>query len=332
MKALLYPNCNTDQFSNPYIEDFISSFESQGGRVVNPKSKNPLLNILWHNYKVDICFLHWVENVPLYKYGFIQFIMVFLLFFRLKICKCKIVWFLHNKHVHGSTCFWKKRMSDFLMKFLVRFSDIVVTHSLEGIEYANLAFGRNKNIYFFSHPTKNRLSKPNSNVKKNDFLIWGSINEYKQVREFLEFVKKNKCPYKIKIVGKCNQNYYSDLLLLQTPNIEIENRGVSFTELQTFINDAKYVLIPYAPSSVLSSGTLMDSLSYGAKVIGPIVGAFAELEKNMDICVYTFNEFSDIEFILRQDDKVINVIRYGGFLESNSWKMFMVKLVDILCV
>lgn len=332
IKAILYPNLNTSQFSNPYIADFITSFEIEVGRIVNPKSKNPLFSIFFNRYDADVCFLHWIEDVPSYKYGFVQFFVVFFLLFRLKLKKCKIVWFLHNKHIHDSVPLLHSIMNRVLMKFLAYYSDIVITHSIEGIDYINTLCKKNKNkTFFLNHPTKNRLSCKTLGVKTFDFLIWGGISEYKQIREFLTYVKNNKCSYKIKIVGKCMSiAYYQELLELKNSNIEIENRGISFIELKSYIENARYVLIPYASASILSSGTLMDSLSYGAKVIGPRVGAFAELEKNVDVCVYTFNQFSDIDSILKCDNKIVDYDKYNDFLESNSWSQFMKEMLNIL--
>lgn len=56
--------------------------------------------------------------------------------------------------------------------------------------------------------------------------------------------------------------------------ISIEDRSIPFEELKQEIRRSRFVLVPYAAESILSSGILMDSLSFGAKVIGPAVGSF----------------------------------------------------------
>ena len=64
----------------------------------------------------------------------------------------------------------------------------------------------------------------------------------------------------------------------------------------------------------------MNSLSKGAKIIGPDSGAFKDLAKEKLIC--TYNNFDELINILRSDKFVVDKNRLDNFLELNSWNNF----------
>ena len=76
----------------------------------------------------------------------------------------------------------------------------------------------------------------------------------------------------------------------------------------------------------------MDSLGYGANIIGPHVGAFADLEK--DGIITTFEDFPDmikkIDQQLEHSGKESQKEKLDAFLKANSWNQFAKNLVKIL--
>ena len=94
------------------------------------------------------------------------------------------------------------------------------------------------------------------------------------------------------------------------------------------------MLAPYCPDSVLSSGILMDSLSFGSKIIGPEVGSFKDYAREKRLNVYTFHDYEDIEkTVACYKTTPISLEDYRSFLNENNWEHFgnrIIKLVKSL--
>ena len=76
---------------------------------------------------------------------------------------------------------------------------------------------------------------------------------------------------------------------------------------------------------------LMDSLSFGAKVIGPEVGSFKDYAGNSLLNVYNFKSFDDIPGIVQQHKHdSVSLANYRKFLEENDWTHYAQKLAKLL--
>ena len=67
----------------------------------------------------------------------------------------------------------------------------------------------------------------------------------------------------------------------------------------------------------------MDSLGFGAKVIGPHVGAFADLAE--DKIIKTFTAFDEIDALLShagETGRNSEEVNLEKFLKENSWEQF----------
>lgn len=334
--SYIYPLSSRDStlgLYNPYIDDLIESC----GRFINfinyeQPSKIGIFDILRYIFKLDYIFFNWIEKLPENKAGKIQTIFLIMIFPIFKILKIKIVWTMHNKLSHSLEHeYWKK----VIFKKMLKYSDIILTHSSEGITYGNeIVTGSEKKIHFFHHPIKDkRLSK--KLTKENDLLVWGTISPYKGVDKFLEYIYQNKLDkkYKILIVGKITSvEYQKKLDQYKSEKILIENKFIEDALLQELIAKSKHVLFTYSQASILSSGVLMDSLGYGANIIGPNTGAFADLAKEGIINTYTdFQEmFQIIDEQLNDLSKIIPEKRSNLFLEENSWNKFAENLSILL--
>ncbi|MCD7899632.1 MAG: glycosyltransferase [Bacteroides sp.] len=331
MKATIYPNLfyNEKVKANPYIKDFISALYDSGIQIANPPHKNPLFSICFKIINSDFYFFHWIEDVTNHKFGYLQAFMAVIFIVRIKLHGKKIIWFLHNKSGHTTRHIKIRKL---LVKILTKSADYIITHASDGLEIIEDPY--KKKVIFIDHPTKNRIkfSTESKNLSPAfDLLIWGSISRYKGVLEFLRFAKKTDSPLKIKIVGKCKDNQLCrELLEESTELVDIENRSISFEELCLYIENAKFVLIPYSAESILSSGILMDSLSFGAKVIGPDVGSFRDYASSSEVNVYTFAKFDDIEYIVSLNVEPVSIEGYTRFLQRNSWSNFAKKISDVI--
>lgn len=334
MKCCIYPNLKqgTDHTSNPYIKDFIAALNASGkAQVVNAPHKNPLISLLARKNWGKVYIFNWFESIPDYKYGPLQAIIACLLILWLKLSGRKVVWVLHNRRPHTVGYEGLKR---FLARFISRRADLILTHSLEGVDLVKerypYAAGK---VLFLHHPTRNRLSLVSADTeKKYDLLIWGTVTPYKGVREFLDFVQRRSLQLRICVVGKCP----SDALRHQleryaSPYVTQIFKGVSFEELAVYMAQSHFVLAPYAPQSILSSGMLMDSLSFGAKVIGPSVGFFNDYSHEKLLKVYTFRELEEIPgLVSRFKEESVVWEDYRKFLDDNGWNFFASRLMERL--
>ena len=332
----VFPNIkpSSGRKGNPYINDFISAINNETGcKVINESHKNPLLSILKPSRWGNVFIFNWFESIPDFKYGYLQSIFAILLIFTLKISNRRIIWVLHNKKPHGEN---KKAVKKILTYLIAKFSDYIITHASEGVRLINkrYKFTIGKTFYI-DHPTKNRLNMTVSSKeeKQYDLLIWGNIIGYKGIYQFLKYIKEeNINNLKICVVGNCTTpKIAEEIQSVANANTTLIFKGASFDELAGYIAASEFVLMPYIQDSILSSGILMDSLSFGAKVIGPNTGSFNDYADNKDLNVYIFKEYKDIcEIIKNNSDKKISSEGYSRFLENNNWNNFIQKVLRLV--
>lgn len=328
----LFPNLKVK--GNPYIQDFIDALNQQEGIVVvNPAHKNPLLSILPKKHWGDIFIFNWFESIPDFKYGLLQsLIAVFFVIF-IKLSGRKIVWILHNKQPHKQKWGFVKQ---FLGKFIALSADLIITHATDGIKLVQdkYPYAQDK-VHFLHHPTKDKLDyiSNHPSPKSYDLLIWGAIAQYKGITEFIDYLslhpeeKMNVC-----IVGKCaSKDLFNKLSQTLPSNITLIHKRASFEELAGYISQSHFVLMPYYSRSILSSGILMDSLSFGAKIIGPHTGSFKDYTQETLLKVYTFQDFGDIYPIVKQKKDIpISIEDYRNFLRNNNWTAFAQSFTRLL--
>lgn len=337
MKITLFPNLkpNPTQRSNPYIQDFITALEEEENTtVVNPPHKNPLLSLLPPCHWGDTFIFNWFENIPDSKYGILQAIIAIVFSSVVKLSGRKIVWILHNQKPHTNEhAGWKKLLS----WLIAQYSSLIVTHATDGVCLVKekYPFAIHK-THFLHHPTKNKLPTDLQAFRQEklyDLLIWGNISKYKGVTTYVSYVRKHpESRLRICIAGKCaSDTLYDEIQKDLPPQITFIPHALSFEELHEYIRQSHFVLAPYCPESVLSSGILMDSLSFGCKVIGPHIGSFKDYADYPGLNVYTFHNFEDIErlVITHKDDPVLPEA-YARFLDGNDWKHFVNKIIHLV--
>ena len=330
----LYPcsKLKDDKATNPYIRDFVAAINAYpDAKVINAPHKNPLLSILPMNKWGDVIIFNWYESIPDLKYGLLQASAAIVYLCLLKVARKKIVWILHNHVPHASKYLGLKK---FLMSYIARFSDLIITHATEGLELVRNDYpSAESKAYYLDHPTKNRLDLCKRTEKQYDLLIWGHISRYKGVLEFVECVRNNHWDdLRICIVGKCaSSDLYEEIQEKATNNVTLINDSPSFEALANYMDASHCVLAHYIPESVLSSGMLMDSLSYGVKVIGPNVGSFKDYASNRQLNVYTFNNLTDIyPLVLKYRKDIVQTKEYADFLDTHQWKDFIKELMKLL--
>jgi len=336
MNIYMYPisDPNKSVSKNPYMDKLIETIELNNCTVVNKEKINKfgIFDLLLYMGKVDTYYLNWVENLPDRRFGWIQALLFIIIFFMLKLFGKKIVWMMHNKLSHSKKSLFFKIVTNYI---LVNYSDIVLTHSLDGIRFGNVLLKKKKTIKFIHLPLDNNTKKISHELEKNiDILIWGSISPYKGIDTFLEYLNKSEVSnnYNIHIVGKITNNELIEKLsLYETSKVVIENDFVSTERLEELFSKSKMVLFTYAGYSTLSSSALMDTLSYNIPVVGPNVGVFRDL--NEEGLIETFTDFNSLIEKLENGvlNKDLDSNKLTTFIENNSWGNFgnwLCKIMD----
>jgi glycosyltransferase involved in cell wall biosynthesis len=324
---------NNHGIVNPYIDDLVKAL-GRYYQIVNKgkPSKTGIINFIKYYFKTDCYYFNWIEKLPTHKFGKFQSIIFILLISVFKLGGKKIIWTMHNKLSHTNDQLFLKKV---LFKTMLKHSDVILTHSSEGILYGKQIYPASfDKMHYFPHPVKDRRINGKME-KKYDILIWGSLSPYKGTNKFLQFLYENglENKYEILIIGKSTDPKYTRTLEEFANNkIRIENKFISNEELQKLIRQSKIVLFIYSSPSILGSGVLMDSLGFGANIIGPDVGAFADLAK--ENLLETFSGFNDLVRIIdhqisadKLEDQRLNINR---FILENSWYKFAENISQII--
>ena len=327
-KLYFYPKIilKSSDVQNSYINDFENAIAVHHEVVNKEANSKGVVDFFKYISKTDIFLFNWIEDIPRRKMGKLQ-VLFFVLFLSLvKIRKKKIIWILHNKYSHNLA---KNRWTDFMFKTMMKNSNLILTHSNEGIEFAKKKFPKDAHkIKYEIHPIKSKIASTPSS-KKYDFLFWGSIHPYKDIVKFLEFIKAQKVidSPKILIIGRCFDEDYKKLLQATlNEDMIFEDKFYDMEDIAQFASESKYILFTYNAGSVLSSGALMDSLRMNSQIIGPNHGAFKDLSHLST--VHVFDEYKDILSIYKcdSDDQESVKQELDDFFEENSWLRFADKI------
>lgn len=335
-KAYLYPITarNGSSVYNPYLDNFLDSTKTH---LVYLNEHSPsnigILNLYRYLGEADLLIFNWIEDLPEKKGGIIQSVLFLMLLKLLRFSRHKIIWTLHNKFTHSSKHLYLKKRIFFN---LLRRSDIIITHSEEGIRFAeSLHPGAASRMFYFPHPIVPIKRAPgNDTRKKYDILIWGTLAPYKAIDTFLESLALHNAlnRFRILIAGRASSpEFFSKIHKYENQNIQIKNQYIDNEELASMIKQSRVVLFTYSGDTVLSSGALIDSVAYGARVIGPNAGAFAEMGK--EGVIRTYENFEELLTMLGQLDPTDDPgfqDRLRDYISAHTWPEFSKALGERL--
>ncbi|MDN3686621.1 glycosyltransferase family 4 protein [Cyclobacterium jeungdonense] len=327
----LYPKIDKMKGSpNPYMLHFQEAL-LKNHQVVNSTHPNRgILNFFLFFFNADVFILNWPETIPEKKLGGLQTLLFrFFLWLRRKFKK-KIIWVLHNKGSHhkGENPTTRKMFNRMMVH-----SDYIITHSQAGADFVQSEYPSfRKKVHVFPHPVTERLGVYRAGEKEYDFLIWGSIFPYKGIDRFLKFVRRSEelKSSKVLLVGRCkNQDYKQEILSILPDNAVFKDELLSLEEIASYVAKSRFTLFTYNSKTVLSSGSLVDSIRMGAVIIGPDHGAFRDLKKWSFL--HTYREFDELPGIIAgysSDEEKIESDR-KDFMEQNTWGNFVRQIEKI---
>lgn len=277
-----------------------------------------MFTLPFYSFKCDIIIFNWLESVPFFAFGKVQFYVNLIALFILRLRKVKILFMFHDLVSH----FGDNWMSRYLMRWLFKYSDVIISHSKEA---AQIALNKSKSPSFFiSHPIK-KLSVANYSVDREvDVFIWGAVYNYKGVYEFISQPSVQNSKLKILIMGIAKDEGLSEKIRsCCNDHIFFDERRADFDEIAAYCKASRYVLFPYIGESVSSSGALIDTLVFGGTPVGPNRGSFQDLASE-GMC-FAYNNYDELLDILLSKSTIDNCQR-EVFINEHSWE----KIADFI--
>lgn len=330
-KIFLYPNPDKKVVSpNPYISNFTKALLKKH-KVVNAGAPNRgVIGFFLFFFSTDLFILNWPETLPEKKFGNFQK-MLFKMFLKIKnLFGKKVLWVLHNKGSHHKE---DNSVTKEMFDILMLNSDFIITHSNTGKDFvASIYPSFLKKVHVIPHPFTNKLGDDVSGTKVYDFLIWGSIYKYKGIDLFLKYLNNSETlkNSKVLIIGRCgDQEYKKEILSILPKNAEYKDQLLSLEEISSYAGQSRFTLFTYKSKTVISSGSLIDSIRMGAIVLGPDHGAFKDLSGFA--FMHTYKDFNEIPQLIADFDPSNSQIELDRkyIMEENTWEQFVKKIENI---
>jgi len=320
-KIYIFPLTINKSHYNKYVYHFAQALNKKYDVINLKRKKNIGIFDLLICFRAKTFIFNWTENLNTLKYGKLQVLFYLIFVSILKLSRKNIIWIFHNKQPHDG----KSRLSRLLMRYNAYISNTIITHAKEGVEHLIASYQVSPDhIIYLPHPV---YPEPVivKKEKKYDIIIWGNIEKYKRILDFLHYwIKTGKSQqYKLLVCGKCNDKLYSQTIeQLTNDNIIYQNEYLSENELNSLISESKIILFTYNSESVLSSGALIYSLPFRNIIIGPAIGAFKDLA-NQGL-IHTYNDMDEILNIIETTEHDSNtMLAIDNYLKLNTWDEFI---------
>jgi beta-1,4-mannosyltransferase len=292
--------------------------------IINSATRTGILDIVLKFFKTDVIYFNWIEDLADKRFGYLQVMVLFFVLIGCRLLNKKVIWFIHNNISHYPK---NKALKKIVRQMMTAFADKTFTHSTEVDMYRKIP-----RIRCFDHPVEQREFIKENPRPEYDVLIWGTQSPYKGVSDLLRYNQASSDLQEIRflIAGRfTSEAFYNEVAQLKLPNITIINRVIDDRELEDFFERAQFVLFSYKKNSVLSSGALAKTLSYGKTIFGPDTGAFKELAgKGL---VHTYRSFDDLATMLKRSktcDMKIDRVKISRYTAAHAWDHFKEFLVS----
>ncbi|MCX8128599.1 MAG: glycosyltransferase family 4 protein [Clostridia bacterium] len=349
---------------NKYIENITNGLKERNIQIENSELSKGLIGKVLRisrrvfGKKVKVFHYNWLLMLAADK-SFRSYIKVFTMmayFKLLKLFNKKIVWTMHNKIPHE--CHNMKLMLRW-RGFVIKNASKIIIHcrheSLDILKgYLTEEEIKEKAVYI---PHGNYIgSYPNScnnlrealGIDKGDivFMFVGQISRYKNVdiliKAFSRLKEKN---VKLLVCGwtydPCLEKEIESLCTKDS-RIICKKGFIPDEELVSYLNTSDVNVMPFSKKSMLNSGGLILSLSYGKPVILPHIGITKDMgEKEFLFCYDYHGSDEHIRSLHKTMKRFIRVFEdrshyqelcmegYEYLKENNGWDSIMSQWVDM---
>jgi beta-1,4-mannosyltransferase len=292
--------------------------------IINSATRAGILDIVIKFFKTDVIYFNWIEDLADKRFGYLQVIVLFFVLIACRLSGKKVIWFIHNNISHYPK---NKTLKKIIRRMMAAFADKTFTHSMQVDIFRHLPLVR-----CFDHPVEQHEFIKEHPQPEYDVLVWGTQSPYKGVSDLLRYIRSSTDMQQLKflIAGKfTSEAFYNEAAQLKQPNVTIVNKVLDDIELKDLFERSQFVLFSYKKNSVLSSGALAKTLSYGKTIFGPDTGAFKELaEKGL---VHSYRSFDDLAKLLKRSktcDMRIDRETIRRYIAANAWDYFKEFLVS----
>lgn len=260
MKLYLYPSKSQNEFL-ALNKQALRQLDYQVEKI-DPSFIRDLLRMK----KDSLVVLNWVEDRVYgrtYRTVFQSFFKMTALIIFAKLFAKKVVWVRHNFQPHNGS------KTNYRYKFLCGL------YKMMGIKATSLE------SYFATpslvHPLYKKdaalleeVSQPEQlDTKKSHLVVFfGAVKRYKNLHQVLDTWPKD---VPLKIAGRCSDKAYQTFLetkiAQQGLQVQWDNRFLSDEELNDVLKHSKFVLLPHADSTMVSSGSFYHAIGEGCNVI-----------------------------------------------------------------
>ncbi len=320
-KLIVYPPARN--VNNSYIQNLVDSLRLFLNSVANDYDfKKVIFNLF--SFKDCVLILNWYENKS--KNVFYFLISIFAIKI-LKFRKNKIYFVFHNLKSHDNNKYKNK-----MILFLLRISDKTIIHNIESEKKIENV----SDILYFPHPLYNITNISSNNKSKIlNLCIFGKIEKYKQVSEFLKYFNSiDHSGVKVSIIGNVKSEKLKNEIIAEINDDVSVEFGFFPEDKLGELGKYDYFLITNSEDSCLNSGVLSLAFSLGRPVIVPNYEVFKIYDNKSYISKYdVFYGLEDVFQKLKSESVSQYTIKCNECIIDNmssQWKDFAKKIVETL--
>lgn len=275
-------------------------------------------------------FLNWVEDFvyPPEKCSklqqFFRFIKAIFLVVFSKLFAEKVIWVRHNLKPHNSQSSAKRYKAIVFLYKILRIHET----SLEEY-YSNPSL--NHPLYLSDDEILKKINERSNEDMKYEVVFFGAVKRYKNLHNLL---RSWPADVNIKIAGYCNDSVYKkevvEIIESRKLKVDWDDRFLTDKELNQLLEHSKFVLLPHADGTMISSGTFYHALSYGCNIL--VTESKFGLQKSLDhefVHLYKPGEFSysflNSVFIAKNDVYKKALENYGEKSVTGAWSEILEK-------
>ena len=298
-----------------YVEILTDGLRRRGFNIIR------INNFFSNLFEVKIIHLNWYENII----GIIDFLKKTIKLTIFVLSGKKIIWTIHNKKPHESQYYHLQKI---FTRILTYSASSIVIHSHDSrILFEKFSNSVKSKIIYIPHPNYIGVYGDSINGSNDDLmdqntlklLFFGFVRPYKNLELLIECVQNLGNNIELTIAGKPKDEGYAKILREisnNCDNIKLDLQFIEDRNLIKYISSNDLVVLPYHMDSVLNSGAIFLSFSYGRSVICPAIGTINDIDNKDFIVNYSYSDEDNHRQVLN------NALKRAVELKKQNVKIF----------